>query len=134
MKYITNAYVRKDGFYSYLIRGKNNNAWPRLIFIHRKFHKCLIILLWGCIGWTGSKVLRETKWASQERRSYLICTHVTFSNILCGCCWAPICQISTERTKTRDSDNSRNILSLAGKRNQIRWSHLLPVICYWYLF
>lgn len=90
--------------------------------------------MWGCIGWSGSKVLRKTKWASQERRYYLIRTHVTFSNILCGCCWASICQISTERTKTRESGNSRNILLLAGKKNKIRWSHCLPVECHWYVF
>lgn len=135
-----NVYVGKCGFYSYLIKGSrrkktHNITWARLIFIHRKFHKCLIISLpWGCIGWSGSNVLRKTKWASKERRYYLICTHVTFSNILCGCCWAPICQISTERTKTRDSGNSGNILLLAGTRNQIRWSHFLPVIYYWYMF
>ena len=86
------------------------------------------------MGWSGSEVLRRTKWASQGRRYYLICTCVTFSNILCGCSWAPICQISTEKTRTRDASNSINILLLAGKRNEIRKSHFLPVVCYWYVF
>lgn len=54
--------------------------------------------------------------------------------ILCGCCWAPICQISTERTKTSDASNSRNIILLTGKRNKIRRGHFLPVKCYWYMF
>lgn len=99
------------------------------------FHKCLIVLLfWGSIGWNGSRVWRRTKWAPQERKYYLICTHVTFSNILCGCYWVSICQISTERTKTSDSGNSRNILLLAGKRNKIKRTHFLSVICYWYVF
>lgn len=68
------------------------------------------------------------------KKYYLICTHVIFSNILRGCCWAPICQILTEGTKTRDSSNLRNIFLLAGKRNKIRRSHCLPVICYWCAF
>ena len=55
-------------------------------------------------------------------------------HILCGCCWAPICQISTERTKTRDAGNSRSILLLCSKRNKIRRSSSIPVICYWFVF
>lgn len=55
-------------------------------------------------------------------------------HILCGCCWAPICQISTERTKTRDAGNSGSILLLTSKRNKIRRSYSIPVICYWFVF
>lgn len=81
-----------------------------------------------------SKVLRRAKWASQGKRYYLICTHITFSNILCGCCWDSICQMSTEKTNTKDSSTSRNIFLPAGKRNKIRKSPFLPVTCYCYMF
>lgn len=86
--------------------------------------------MWGSIGWRRSKVLRRTKWTSQGRRYYLIYTHVTFCVVAVE---LPSVR-SQQKEQTRDDGNSRSILLLTSKRNEIRRSYSISVRCYWFVF